>query len=131
MMRHSRACRQLALLRSADWVRKCLLLGVDRTYRGHHETDAFDPKQTCLLDHLVGAREQRRRHSEAILLFAMKINVPEVIDAEYESKGDDDLLEQRGRNVASEIAASVPANQRPGHHRDRSRPRGRSTCNER
>ncbi len=20
--------------------------GVDRTYRGHHETDAFDPKQT-------------------------------------------------------------------------------------
>jgi hypothetical protein len=25
------------------WVRKCLLLGVDRTYRGHHETDAFDP----------------------------------------------------------------------------------------
>jgi len=37
---------QLALLRSADRVRKCLLFGVDRTYRKHHETDAFDPKQT-------------------------------------------------------------------------------------
>jgi hypothetical protein len=29
-----------------DWVRKCLLFGVDRTYRGHHETDASDPKRT-------------------------------------------------------------------------------------
>src|SRR5260370_41328509 len=28
-------------MRSADRVRKCLLLGVDRTYHGHHETDAF------------------------------------------------------------------------------------------
>jgi len=26
-------------MRSADRVRKCLLLGVDRTYRGHHETN--------------------------------------------------------------------------------------------
>ena len=33
-------------MRSADRVRKCLLFGVDRTYRGHHETDAFDPKRT-------------------------------------------------------------------------------------
>jgi hypothetical protein len=33
----------LAQMRSADRVRKCLLFGVDRTYRGHHETDAFDP----------------------------------------------------------------------------------------
>jgi hypothetical protein len=31
-------------MRSADRVRKCLLFGVDRTYRGHHETDAFDPQ---------------------------------------------------------------------------------------
>ena len=30
----------LAQMRSADRVRKCLLFGVDRTYRGHHETDA-------------------------------------------------------------------------------------------
>ena len=36
----------LAQLRSADRVGKCLLLGVDRTYGGHHEIDAFDPKQT-------------------------------------------------------------------------------------
>jgi hypothetical protein len=35
----------LAQMRSADWVRKCLLFGVDRTYRGHHETDANDPKR--------------------------------------------------------------------------------------
>jgi hypothetical protein len=34
----------LALMRSADWVRKCLLFGVDRTYDGHHQTDATDPK---------------------------------------------------------------------------------------
>src|SRR5260370_14883830 len=33
-------CCLLAQMRSADWVRKCLLFGVDRTYRGHHETDA-------------------------------------------------------------------------------------------
>ena len=30
-------------MRSADRVRKRLLFGVDRTYRGHYETDAFDP----------------------------------------------------------------------------------------
>jgi hypothetical protein len=39
-------CQQMAQMRSAGWVRKCLLFGVDRTYRGHHETDAFDPKRT-------------------------------------------------------------------------------------
>jgi len=33
----------LAQMRSADRVRKRLLLGVDRTYCGRHETDAFDP----------------------------------------------------------------------------------------
>ena len=31
----------MAQMRSADRVRKRLMLGVDRTYRGHHETDAF------------------------------------------------------------------------------------------
>jgi hypothetical protein len=36
----------MAQMRSADRVRKGLLFGVDRTYRRHHETDAFDPKQT-------------------------------------------------------------------------------------
>jgi hypothetical protein len=34
-------------MRSADRVRKCLLFGVDRTYRGPHETDALDPQRTC------------------------------------------------------------------------------------
>jgi hypothetical protein len=34
---------KIAQMRRADWVRKGLLLGVDRTYGGHHETDAFDP----------------------------------------------------------------------------------------
>src|SRR5882757_7606800 len=33
-------------MRSADRVRKCLLFGVDRTYLGHHETDALDPLRT-------------------------------------------------------------------------------------
>src|SRR5271156_4459099 len=37
-------CRIVAQMRSGDRVRKCLLFGVDRTYRGHHETDANDPK---------------------------------------------------------------------------------------
>jgi hypothetical protein len=48
-------CPLLAQMRSADRVRKCLLFGVDRTYRGHHETDAFDPERkwrNSLLDHL-------------------------------------------------------------------------------
>ena len=29
-------------MRSADRPRQCLLFGADQTYRGHHETDAFD-----------------------------------------------------------------------------------------
>jgi hypothetical protein len=33
-------------MRSADKLQKCLMLGADQTYRGHHETDAFDPKRT-------------------------------------------------------------------------------------
>jgi hypothetical protein len=36
----------MAQMRSVEQVRKCLLLGVDRTDRGHHETDAFDPSET-------------------------------------------------------------------------------------
>ena len=28
-------------MRSAGRARQCLMFGVDRTYRGHHETDAF------------------------------------------------------------------------------------------
>jgi hypothetical protein len=40
-----RRCPLVAQMRSADRVRKCLLFGVDLTYREHHETDAFDPKQ--------------------------------------------------------------------------------------
>jgi hypothetical protein len=38
----------VAQMRSADRVRKCLLFGVDRTYRGHHETDAIDPFRTSV-----------------------------------------------------------------------------------
>ena len=36
----------LAQLRSADRILKRLILGVNRTYDGHHETDASDPKRT-------------------------------------------------------------------------------------
>ena len=35
----------LAQMRSASRARQCLMLGVDRTYSGDHETDASDPKQ--------------------------------------------------------------------------------------
>jgi hypothetical protein len=55
-------------VRSADRARRCLLFGVDPTYRRHHETAAFDPKRTWrnrLLDHLVGAGEDRRRDGKA------------------------------------------------------------------
>src|SRR6187455_2735161 len=53
--------------RSADRVRRRLLLRQDRTYGGHRETDAIDPNRTwrnCSLDHLVGAGEQDGRNSE-------------------------------------------------------------------
>jgi hypothetical protein len=36
-------------MRSADRVRKRLMLGVDRTYVGHHESDANDPEATQLM----------------------------------------------------------------------------------
>jgi len=45
-------CRLLAQMRSADRVRKCLLFEVERTYRGHHETDAFDPSRKWLFSPL-------------------------------------------------------------------------------
>src|SRR5260370_1141015 len=60
--------QQMAQMRSADRLGKCLLFGVDRTYCGRHEPDAFDPQRTWrsrLLDHLVSAGEDRRRDREA------------------------------------------------------------------
>jgi hypothetical protein len=63
-----RPCPQLAQMRSADLVWKRLMLEVNRTYDGHHQTDATDPERTWrnrLLDHLVGAGEGRRRNGEA------------------------------------------------------------------
>lgn len=36
----------LALMRSANRVRKCLLFGADQTYGGRRETDAIDPTAT-------------------------------------------------------------------------------------
>jgi hypothetical protein len=45
----------VAQMRSADRVRKCLLFGADRTYRGHHETDANDPMQTYVGDGRLAA----------------------------------------------------------------------------
>src|SRR5258708_24778667 len=46
----------MAQMRSADRVRKRLLFGIDRTYRGHHETDAFDPGPTTLAAPARGRR---------------------------------------------------------------------------
>jgi hypothetical protein len=37
----------MAEMRSANRAGKCLVFGVGRTYRGHHETDATDPKRAC------------------------------------------------------------------------------------
>src|SRR5258708_2818066 len=39
-------CPFLAQMRSADRVRKCLLFGIDRTYRRHVLNDANDPQRT-------------------------------------------------------------------------------------
>jgi hypothetical protein len=39
-------CPLLAQMRSADRVRKRPMFGVERTYCGHHESDANDPKAT-------------------------------------------------------------------------------------
>jgi hypothetical protein len=47
-------CLHLAQMRSADRVWKCRLFGVDRTYRGHHETDAFDPQRTSSRSKALG-----------------------------------------------------------------------------
>ncbi len=43
---HLGVCPLLAQMRSADRIQKCLLFGVDRTYRGNRESDASDPEQT-------------------------------------------------------------------------------------
>jgi hypothetical protein len=44
---------------NAKWrpVRRCLLFWVDRTYRRHHETDAFDPSGTWPDGGHTGVRE--------------------------------------------------------------------------
>ena len=57
----------LALFGSRDPARPGLLLSVDRTCGGHHETDAFDPVRTWrnrLFDPFVGAGDDRRREGE-------------------------------------------------------------------
>src|SRR5258707_4505350 len=43
----------LTQMRSVHLVQKCLLLGVDRRHRGHHETDAFDPNRKIIAEHSV------------------------------------------------------------------------------
>jgi hypothetical protein len=54
-------CLFLAQMRSADRARQCLMFEVDRTYRGHHETDAFDPKRT-----LVEGQSDQSYHSTTV-----------------------------------------------------------------
>src|SRR5450631_706548 len=56
----------LAQMRSADRLRKCLQLGVDRTDRGHYETAAFDPNRTWLRS-LADALAGRHDGGEAAL----------------------------------------------------------------
>jgi hypothetical protein len=57
----------LAQMRSADRVRKCLLFGVDRTYRGDHETDAFDPKRTSTWPDTLSFSFAAQSHGDRIL----------------------------------------------------------------
>ena len=45
----------MARMRSADRLRKRLMLNVDRKYDGHHETDANNPKRTSGRRHIIGA----------------------------------------------------------------------------
>ena len=56
----SRRLPSMAQLRSADRVQKRPMLGVDRTYDGHHETGAIDPQRTwpkSSADALIGQHE--------------------------------------------------------------------------
>jgi hypothetical protein len=55
-------CQTLAQMRSADRVRKCLLFGVDRTYRRQVLNDANDPMQTCVWDGRLAARCSASSH---------------------------------------------------------------------
>src|ERR1700730_8749472 len=55
-------CQLVAQMRSADRVQKCLLFGVDRTCRGHHETDANDPMQTYVGDGRLAALRSASPH---------------------------------------------------------------------
>src|SRR5258705_941613 len=67
----------MAQMRSADRVRKCLLFGIDRTYRRHVLNDANDPNRTWrsrLLDHLGGARQDRWRDGEAERLGGLEVD---------------------------------------------------------
>ena len=52
----------VAQMRSADRVRRCLLLGEDRTYRGHHETDAFGTTRTSWNVRCSAAIRGQSRH---------------------------------------------------------------------
>src|SRR5216684_328770 len=58
---------QMAQMRSADRVQKCLLFGVDRTYRRHVLNDANDPKQT-LNKFFIRSPRRPGRESPAELL---------------------------------------------------------------
>jgi hypothetical protein len=67
----------LAQMRSADRVRKRPMFGVARTYRGYHETDAFDPQRTCekmgLLDRTPTCRAGSTNCCLATLVKSAKI----------------------------------------------------------
>jgi len=67
--------------------------------RGHHETDAFDPKQTWrnrLLDDLLGAGENRRRDGEAKRLRGL------AIDHEFEP------AQRRSAGTRKPLSKAVP-----------------------
>ena len=64
---------------------KCLLFGVDRTYGGHHEIDASDPKRTTAR---FGLGSSRRRSTE---LFKIEQLIRKVADKVRGSYTDNSL----------------------------------------
>src|SRR5229473_6370969 len=63
---------------------------------------------------------QRSQGFDRFCQYLPEINISEIVNAQGESEGYDDLLKSCCRNVAGEITTSIAADRRPSQHCDRS-----------